>query len=75
MGYQTSQSMAARSCKYAKKFQLFSTIIAPFDKKAVQRMCSTNNIERCVLKKIFNAKVPGSQGLILDNNTITVSYY
>lgn len=46
-----------------------STIVAPFEKKDVQEMKTTNNIEKCVMKKLFEGKVKGSEGLILDEAT------
>jgi hypothetical protein len=46
----------------------YSTIVAPFEKNDVARMKTTNNIERCVLAKIFHKNQKGSLGMILNED-------
>ena len=38
--------------------------MTPFDKSDVSKMKTTNDIERCVLHKIFNEHLPESLGII-----------
>jgi len=42
--------------------------VPPFDKNDVARMKTTNDIERCVLSKIFASKNPQALGLIEDDH-------
>ena len=46
-----------------------STIVAPFEKNDILKLKTTNDIETCVLRKIFREKVPGALGII--KNSIT----
>ena len=59
--------MAAKTCKFNMS-DIFSTIVPPFDKNDVARMKTTNDIERCVLSKIFASKDPQALGLIEDDD-------
>jgi hypothetical protein len=59
--------MGAKTCKLTLS-DLFSTIVPPFDKNDVARMKTTNDIERCVLSKIFASKDPQALGLIEDDD-------
>lgn len=59
--------MAVKTCKLAMS-DIFSTIVPPFDKNDVARMKTTNDIERCVLSKIFASKNSQALGLIEDEH-------
>ena len=48
---------------------LYSTIVAPFDKADINRMKTTNDLERCVIRKIFREQIKGAYGIT--ENSVT----
>ena len=54
--FPSSQQMGAKTCKEIIPLleTFYSTIVAPFEKREVAQMKTTNDIEKCVLEKIFH---------------------